>query len=186
MGLGLQLLALSLLHTPSARSHATTQPLTLLIAAADQFSDTEGTTIFVKGFDKYLGEDAIREQLTAAFADCGAVSNVRLPSDRESGELKGIGFIEFATTEAKVCAVSAHETRASTHEWVVVHLVKCVVAHLHMVCSASMQGQVAFSSLMGHLGSRCMHWLLQQSAVVSPKHVLVMLSPQCQVAGQLS
>lgn len=69
---------------------------------ADQFTDTEGTTIFVKGFDRYLGEDAIREQLTEAFAACGEVSNVRLPSDRESGELKGIGFIEFATTEAKV------------------------------------------------------------------------------------
>lgn len=70
--------------------------------AADQFSDSDGTTIFVKGFDKYLGEDAVREQLTAAFADCGAVNTVRLPTDRESGELKGIGFIEFATTEAKV------------------------------------------------------------------------------------
>lgn len=69
---------------------------------ADQFSDSDGTTIFVKGFDKYLGEDAVREQLTATFADCGAVNTVRLPTDRESGELKGIGFIEFATTEAKV------------------------------------------------------------------------------------
>lgn len=56
----------------------------------------------MKGFDKYLGEDAVREQLTATFADCGAVNTVRLPTDRESGELKGIGFIEFATTEAKV------------------------------------------------------------------------------------
>ena len=73
-----------------------------LCLSADQFSDSDGTTIFVKGFDKYLGEDAVREQLTAAFADCGAVNTVRLPTDRESGELKGIGFIEFATTEAKV------------------------------------------------------------------------------------
>ena len=102
----------------------------MLVASTDQFSDTEGTTIFVKGFDKYLGEDAIREQLTAAFADCGAVSNVRLPSDRESGELKGIGFIEFATTEAKVCAVSAHKTHASVDKLLTaVHLIKCCVAH---------------------------------------------------------
>lgn len=64
----------------------------------------------MKGFDKYLGEDAIREQLTAAFADCGEVSNVRLPSDRESGELKGIGFIEFATTDAKVCRCQVQQS----------------------------------------------------------------------------
>ena len=71
--------------------------------SADQFADTEGTTIFVKGFDKYLGEEAIRQQLTETFAECGAVSTVRLPTDRESGELKGIGFIEFGSVEAKVC-----------------------------------------------------------------------------------
>ncbi len=73
------------------------------LPSADQFADTEGTTIFVKGFDKYLGEEAIRQQLTETFAECGAVSTVRLPTDRESGELKGIGFIEFGSVEAKVC-----------------------------------------------------------------------------------
>ena len=73
-----------------------------IMLSADQFSDSDGTTILVKGFDRYLGEDAVREQLTAAFAHCGAVSTVRLPTESESGELKGIGFIEFATTEAKV------------------------------------------------------------------------------------
>ena len=73
------------------------------LSSADQFADTEGTTIFVKGFDKYLGEEAIRQQLTETFAECGAVSTVRLPTDRESGELKGIGFIEFGSVEAKVC-----------------------------------------------------------------------------------
>lgn len=49
----------------------------------------------------------MREQLTATFADCGAVNTVRLPTDRESGELKGIGFIEFATAEAKVSSSTA-------------------------------------------------------------------------------
>lgn len=63
----------------------------------------EGTTIFVKGFDKYQGEDAVREALTTFFEECGEVSNVRLPSDRETGELKGIAFVEFATNAAKVC-----------------------------------------------------------------------------------
>mgnify|MGYP001811084347 CR=1 FL=1 len=48
------------------------------------------------------GEDEVRNQLTEAFAAAGTVVNVRLPTDRETGELKGIGFIEFDSSEAKV------------------------------------------------------------------------------------
>lgn len=44
----------------------------------------------------------MRTALTDAFGDCGEVTQVRLPMDRETGELKGIGFIEFGTNEAKV------------------------------------------------------------------------------------
>ena len=66
---------------------------------------SDGVTIFVKGFDKYAGEDAVRQALTEAFAEKGEVVAVRLPSDRESGELKGIGFIEFASPEGKAAAI---------------------------------------------------------------------------------
>ena len=48
------------------------------------------------------GEEAVREALTEAFGAYGEVANIRLPTDRESGEMKGIGFIEFTTAEAKV------------------------------------------------------------------------------------
>lgn len=48
------------------------------------------------------GEQGVRDALTEAFSTYGEVSNVRLPMDRETGEMKGIGFIEFATAEAKV------------------------------------------------------------------------------------
>ena len=100
-----------MLHHTHYESHAllawTAQPWALMtdmfwLLPVGQFSDSDGTTIFVKGFDKYLGEEAVRQQLTETFADCGTVSTVRLPTDRETGELKGIGFIEFATAEAKV------------------------------------------------------------------------------------
>ena len=64
--------------------------------------DSDGTTVFVKGFDRNLGEEAVREQLTAVFADCGDVSAVRLPTDRETGELKGIAFVQFGSAEGKV------------------------------------------------------------------------------------
>ena len=44
----------------------------------------------------------MRNQLTAAFGEIGGVVSVRLPMDRETGELKGIGFVEFESTEIKV------------------------------------------------------------------------------------
>lgn len=45
--------------------------------------DTDGTTIFVKGFSReFGGEDEVRQALTEAFADCGEVSQVGLvPGD---------------------------------------------------------------------------------------------------------
>ena len=67
----------------------------------------DDTTIFVKGFDRSQGEDDIRAALETHFADAGTVVSVRLPSDRETGELKGIGFIQFETAAGKVCYVKA-------------------------------------------------------------------------------
>lgn len=46
----------------------------------------------------------MRNQLTEAFGAAGTVVNVRLPTDRETGELKGIGFVEFDSADAKVSA----------------------------------------------------------------------------------
>lgn len=43
--------------------------------------DTDGTTIFVKGFSReFGGEEEVRQALTEAFADCGEVSQVCLPA----------------------------------------------------------------------------------------------------------
>lgn len=44
----------------------------------------------------------MRQQLTEAFQECGEVTSVRLPTDRETGALKGIAFIEFGSPEGKV------------------------------------------------------------------------------------
>ena len=66
---------------------------------------SDGTTVFVKGFDKYAGEDAVREELTRVFGEKGGVTSVRLPTDRETGELKGIAFIEFGDAAGKAAAV---------------------------------------------------------------------------------
>ena len=72
-----------------------------------------GTTIFVKGFDKYLGEEEVRKQLTDAFSQYGTVNGVRLPSDRETGDLKGIGYIEFASAEEKEAACELNGQEAA-------------------------------------------------------------------------
>jgi nucleolin len=70
--------------------------------------DDGGTSVFVKGFDKYLdgGEDAVRAALTEAFGGEAKVAGVRLPSDRETGELKGFAFIEFVDNATKQEAAS--------------------------------------------------------------------------------
>lgn len=62
----------------------------------------DSNTIFVKGFDSSLGEDGVRDALTETFSKYGEVKAVRLPTDRETGDLKGIGFIEFGSQDAKV------------------------------------------------------------------------------------
>lgn len=61
--------------------------------------------MFVKGFEKYARSEAeIRSELAAVFAGCGEVVQVRIPTDRATGEVKGFAFVEFASAEAKDCA----------------------------------------------------------------------------------
>ncbi|OAE22063.1 hypothetical protein AXG93_3719s1430 [Marchantia polymorpha subsp. ruderalis] len=56
-------------------------------------------TVFVKGFDKYQDEEAVRSSLTEHFTDCDIV-NIRIPTDKETGEIKGIAFVEFRDFES--------------------------------------------------------------------------------------
>ncbi|KAG0612615.1 hypothetical protein M758_6G041800 [Ceratodon purpureus] len=56
-------------------------------------------TAYVRGFDKYQDEDSIRSGLTEFFGECGEVLNVRIPTDRESGEIKGFAYVEFASKD---------------------------------------------------------------------------------------
>ena len=75
---------------------------TLICRECADSSGSDPTTIFVKGFDKYQGEEDVRQALTEVFQDCGEIASVRLPTDRETQELKGIAFIQFAAPEGKV------------------------------------------------------------------------------------
>lgn len=63
------------LRSNSPVSHNVTRLFRVLHLAAGR--ETDGTTIFVKGFSReFGGEDEVRQALTEAFADCGEVSQV--------------------------------------------------------------------------------------------------------------
>lgn len=53
-------------------------------------------TIFVGNLSFQIDEDSLRD----AFKDCGEISMVRFATDRETGDFKGFGHIEFVDSEA--------------------------------------------------------------------------------------
>jgi RNA recognition motif-containing protein len=48
-------------------------------------------TVLIRGFDKFQEEDTIRNELTKFFSTCGEVQNVRIPTDKETGN-QGVRF----------------------------------------------------------------------------------------------
>eukprot|EP00793_Prasinoderma_coloniale_P005402 PRCOL_00004810-RA len=64
-----------------------------------RFPRDEGFEVFVKGFDGNMGEDAVRAALQEKFSEAGEILNISLPVDRETGGLKGIGFIKYGSAE---------------------------------------------------------------------------------------
>jgi RNA recognition motif-containing protein len=50
------------------------------------------------------GEDAAKASLTEVFGECGNIMRIRMPTDRDSGELKGFAYIEFESADAKTKA----------------------------------------------------------------------------------
>lgn len=66
----------------------------LCSGSANQRSSSDATA-FVRGFDKFQDEDSIRGSLTEFFSDCGGVKSIRIPTDRETGDIKGFAYIDF-------------------------------------------------------------------------------------------
>jgi len=54
-----------------------------------------------------LSYDAKEEDLNEVFADYGTVKRVHLPTDRETGRMRGFGFVEMATEEEEQAAIEA-------------------------------------------------------------------------------
>ncbi|HEY9645142.1 MAG TPA: RNA-binding protein [Chroococcidiopsis sp.] len=54
-----------------------------------------------------LSYQVTEEDLTAVFAEYGSVRRVQLPSDRETGRMRGFGFVEMNTEAEEAAAIEA-------------------------------------------------------------------------------
>ncbi|MGK7918535.1 MAG: RNA recognition motif domain-containing protein [Trichodesmium sp.] len=54
-----------------------------------------------------LSYDVTQEDLNAVFAEYGEVTRVHLPVDRETGRVRGFGFVEMTTEEDEEKAIDA-------------------------------------------------------------------------------
>ncbi|MBD2001935.1 MULTISPECIES: RNA-binding protein [Cyanophyceae] len=53
-----------------------------------------------------LSYEVTQDDLTSVFTDYGTVKRVQLPTDRETGRMRGFGFVEMAT-DAEEAAIEA-------------------------------------------------------------------------------
>ena len=52
-----------------------------------------------------LSYEVTEENLNAIFAEYGSVKRVQLPTDRETGRLRGFGFVEMSSDEEETAAI---------------------------------------------------------------------------------
>lgn len=58
----------------------------------------------------YIGNlpyETTQEELTAIFAKYGIVKSVHLPTDRETGRIRGFGFVSMGTEAEETAAIEA-------------------------------------------------------------------------------
>jgi|SRR4028118_1737349 RNA recognition motif-containing protein len=54
-----------------------------------------------------LSYEVTQEDLNAAFAEYGSVKRVQLPTDRETGRMRGFAFVEMGTETEEAAAIDA-------------------------------------------------------------------------------
>ena len=77
-------------------------PKTITSAREPTHKEPGCCTVFVGNLSWEIDEDTLRH----TFAECGEISAIRFATDRESGEFKGFGHIEFADTASTDKAVA--------------------------------------------------------------------------------
>ncbi|HEY9707810.1 MAG TPA: RNA-binding protein [Oculatellaceae cyanobacterium] len=54
-----------------------------------------------------LSYQVTQDELSGGFAEYGTVNRVQLPTDRETGRLRGFAFVEMGTEEEETAAIEA-------------------------------------------------------------------------------
>jgi RNA recognition motif-containing protein len=54
-----------------------------------------------------LSYEVTEDSLNAVFAEYGSVKRVQLPTDRETGRMRGFGFVEMGTDDEETAAIDA-------------------------------------------------------------------------------
>ena len=54
-----------------------------------------------------LSYDVTQNDLSGVFAEYGTVKRVQLPTDRETGRVRGFGFVEMSSDEEERAAIEA-------------------------------------------------------------------------------
>ncbi len=54
-----------------------------------------------------LSYDVTQEDVSAIFAEYGTVKRVQLPTDRETGRMRGFGFVEMSSDAEEAAAIEA-------------------------------------------------------------------------------
>ena len=54
-----------------------------------------------------LSYEVTQEDLSAVFAEYGSVKRVQIPTDRETGRIRGFGFVEMGTDAEEEAAIEA-------------------------------------------------------------------------------
>ncbi|BAZ14612.1 RNA-binding region RNP-1 [Calothrix sp. NIES-4071] len=54
-----------------------------------------------------LSYQVTEESLNAVFKEYGTVKRIQLPTDRETGRLRGFGFVEMSSDEEEAAAIDA-------------------------------------------------------------------------------
>ena len=54
-----------------------------------------------------LSYEVTQDTLSAVFAEYGSVKRVQLPTNRETGQLRGFGFVEMGTDDEETGAIEA-------------------------------------------------------------------------------
>lgn len=57
-----------------------------------------------------LSSEVTQEDLSSVFAEYGLVKRVQLPTDRETGRMRGFGFVEMGTEAEETAAIDALDT----------------------------------------------------------------------------